>query len=146
MDNNYCNQIENNIFIGNINASQLYADKFGLVVNCSKDIPFSPKSRQGIRIPINDDPSEIKNLLNYMINTNVLQQIHQSITYNQPVLVHCHAGMQRSCALVACYLIKYYNVTPIVAINHIKTKRKVAFFGGVNFMKTLEMFFALKQK
>jgi protein-tyrosine phosphatase len=61
----------------------------------------------------------------------------------KPVLVHCFAGMQRSCAVVACYLIKYYNITPLDAINFIKKKRNVAFFGGVNFMRTLEMFYAL---
>jgi protein-tyrosine phosphatase len=144
MDNNYCNEIVENLFIGNIQASQLYSDKFALIVNCSKDIPFSPKSRQKIRISLNDDPSEMNSLLNYMKNTNILQQIHIAVTHKQPVLVHCFAGMQRSCAVVACYLMKYYNLTPQVAINHIKSKRKVAFFGGVNFMKTLEMFHAIK--
>ena len=144
MDNNYCNEIVENLFIGNIQASQLYSDKFALIVNCSKDIPFSPKSRKKIRISLNDDPSEMNSLLNYMKNTDILQQIHIAVTQKQSVLVHCFAGMQRSCAVVACYLMKYYNLTPQVAINHIKSKRKVAFFGGVNFMKTLEMFHAIK--
>jgi protein-tyrosine phosphatase len=139
----YYNEIVDNLFIGNQQSSELYSDKFAFIVNCSKNIPFSPKCRQGIRIPINDDPSEIKNLLNYMVNTNILDQIHTNIMNKKPVLVHCFAGMQRSCAVVACYLIKYYNITPLDAINFIKKKRNVAFFGGVNFMRTLEMFYAL---
>lgn len=144
MNNNYCNKIVEYLFIGNIQASQLYADKFALIVNCSKDIPFSPKSRNNIRIPINDDPSEMNALLYYMKNTDILKQIHFNVIHKQPVMVHCFAGMQRSCAVVACYLMKYYNVTPKVAIEYIKNKRRVAFFGGVNFMKTLEMFHAMK--
>ena len=144
MDSNYCNEIVDHLFIGNLLASQLYSDKFVLIVNCSKDIPFSTASRQKIRLSLNDDTSEVNSLLNYMTNTGCLQQIHNAVTHNQPVLVHCFAGMQRSCAVVACYLMKYYNVTPQVAIEFIKNKRKVAFFGGVNFMKTLEMFYAIK--
>ena len=147
MDNNYCNEIVDNLFIGNIHASQLYSDKFALIVNCSKDIPFSLKSRQKIRIPINDDPSEMNTLLNYMKNTDVLQKIHYNVTHKNPVLVHCHAGMQRSCAVVACYLIKYYkNITPQLAIEYIRSKRNVAFFGGVNFLRTLEMFYASQRR
>lgn len=135
------NEIVENLYIGNEQSSQLYADKFALVVNCSKDIPFSKKCKQGSRIPINDDPSEINNLLNYMKNTNILEQINSKRLHKQPVLVHCFAGMQRSCAVVACYLIKYYNVTPLDAINFIKSKRKEAFFGGVNFMESLVQFY-----
>jgi protein-tyrosine phosphatase len=143
ISNNY-NKIIEYLFIGNIQAAELYSDRFALVVNCSKDIPFSPKSRQKIRIPINDDPSETNTLLNYMKNTDILEQIHTNVINKRPVLVHCFAGMQRSCAVVACYLIKYYNATPLIAINFIKKQRKEAFFGGVNFINTLEMFYATK--
>lgn len=134
------NEIIDNLFIGNKEASQYEANNFALIVNCSKDIPFSPNSKQVLRIAIDDHPGEVNNLLNYMINTNILEQIHTHRKRKQPVLVHCFAGMQRSCAVVACYLMKYYNVTPLLAINFIKQKRSVAFFGGVNFMKTLEMY------
>jgi protein-tyrosine phosphatase len=49
--------------------------------------------------------------------------------------------MQRSCALVACYLIKYHNMKPIDAINYIKSKRRIAFFGNVNLLSTIEQFY-----
>ena len=140
------NEIVENLFIGNEESSQLYADKFALIVNCSKNIHFSNKCKKGIRIPINDDPIEINALLNYMKNTTILEQIHSSRTNKQPVLVHCFAGMQRSCAVVACYIMKYYKGTPSEAVNFIKSKRKEAFFGGVNFMKTLDMFYQSLQK
>jgi protein-tyrosine phosphatase len=50
-------------------------------------------------------------------------------------------GQQRSCAVVACYLIKYYNLTPQEAIDFIKLKRPIAFFGNVNFLQTIEFFY-----
>jgi hypothetical protein len=142
---NIQNEILENLFIGNKESSEVNSDKFYLVVNCSKDIPFSPHCNKGIRISINDDPSEVNTLLHCMINSNILEEIHMCRMENRPVLVHCFAGMQRSCAVVACYLIKYYNALPQEAVDYIKKKRVVAFFGGVNFMKTLHMFNALKK-
>ena len=62
-----------------------------------------------------------------------------------PVLVHCYAGMQRSCAVVACYLIRYHNMNPQEAINFIKSKRSIAFAGRVNFIKTIEEFYLQDQ-
>lgn len=140
-NNNNNNEIVDYLFIGNKQAADFNSGRFALVVNCSKDIPFSKQCKQGLRIPINDDPDEVTNLLNYMKNTTVLEQIHTNRINKRPVLVHCFAGMQRSCAVVACYIIKYYNVTPLLAINFIKRRRNVAFFGSVNFMRTLEMFY-----
>ena len=133
-----------NLFIGNKLSADSHSEKFSLVVNCSKDIPFSNKCKEGIRIPVNDNGEDINALLNYMLNTNALEQIHNKITNNEPVLVHCFAGMQRSCAVVACYLIKYRNATPQQAIDFIKSKRRVAFFGQVNFMNALTQFHLLR--
>ena len=92
-----------------------------------------------INLPVNDSPDESNNLLKMINDTQVLEKIHLALQQNKPVLVHCFAGMQRSCALVACYLIKYHNFTPINAIDFIKTKRPIAFFGNVNFMDLLLM-------
>ena len=133
-------EIIKNLFIGNKLSADNYSDNFSLVVNCSKDIPFSNKCKQAIRIPVNDDGEDINALLHYMLNTNALEQIHNKLTNNEPVLIHCFAGMQRSCSVVACYLIKYYSVTPQQAIDFIKSKRRIAFFGNVNFMTALATF------
>jgi protein-tyrosine phosphatase len=59
---------------------------------------------------------------------------------NKPVLVHCKNGMQRSCGVVACYLIKYNYMTPIDAIQFIRYKRPIAFFGNVNFQEAIDLF------
>ena len=93
-----------------------------------------------INLPVHDSPDECDNLLKMINDTRVLEKIHNSLKQNKPVLVHCFAGMQRSCALVACYLIKYYDFTPKTAIDFIKSKRPIAFFGKVNFMDLLISF------
>jgi protein-tyrosine phosphatase len=72
---------------------------------------------------------------------NVLEKIHYSIMSEEPVLVHCFAGMQRSCTVVACYLMKYYYMTPYDAIMYIQSKRPVAFFGNVNFLHAIKIFY-----
>ena len=70
--------------------------------------------------------------------TRVLEYMHRFLGTNHTVLVHCHAGIQRSCAVVACYLVEYHGLTPDEAIEHIKDKRHVAFITGVNFKDTVE--------
>ena len=65
--------------------------------------------------------------------------MHEKIKNRENVLVHCFAGAQRSCAIVACYLITYYKVTPNDVIDFIKSRRRVAFFGGSNFIQTINM-------
>ena len=94
-----------------------------------------------IRIPINDDPYDNNLFLQLLYDTNILQKIHTSINNKEPVLVHCFAGQQRSCALVACYLLKYNNMNPYQAINYIKEKRRIAFFGNINFISAIVNFF-----
>jgi hypothetical protein len=46
-------------------------------------------------------------------------------------------GQQLSCAVIACYLIKYNNMDAHTAIEYCKKKRQMAFFGQVNFMDTI---------
>lgn len=111
MDGNDYDEIVDNLFIGSIAALQS-DDKFSTVVNCAEGsmIEFPANCKNCIRIPIEDDPSECNNLLNFIVETKVLEKINASILNNEPVLVHCYAGRQRSCSLVACYLIKSINI------------------------------------
>jgi protein-tyrosine phosphatase len=58
------------------------------------------------------------------------------------VLVHCHAGMQRSATIIIGYLCRYYRLSLNQSINHILSKRKVAFHHGkhLNFYESLMHF------
>jgi len=140
---NECDKILDNLYVGGIESSQKRWKEFKLIVNCTKDKSF-PSQNEGlsspecIRIPVNDTPDECEKMTQYMKETDVLQRMNEYIRKGEPVLVHCNAGMQRSCALVACYLMKYYNITPLVAMEHVKKYRMMAFFGGANFLTTIQ--------
>ena len=95
---------------------------------------------RNIRIPISDTPDECDNFLAYIFETNVLRKMNQAISEGKPVLVHCYAGAQRSCALVACYLIEFCFVTPEVAMKHVRKCRPIAFFCRANFLSAIRRF------
>jgi protein-tyrosine phosphatase len=94
--------------------------------------------KQFIRLPINDDPDDIENALSILNETRVLAIIDTAITNRQHVLVHCYAGEQRSCAIVACYLIQYQGMTPTKAVMYIQERHEPAFNGGANLIELLE--------
>lgn len=135
------NMIIDYLYIGNKKAAD-YNSKYSLIVNCTLDIPFQ-NNVNSIRIPVKDDPLECNKFIQYLNETNVLEKINNHLLNKQHVLVHCSQGSQRSCALVACYMIKYYNLTPKEAITFIKDCRPIAFFGQVNFINAINNFYKL---
>jgi protein-tyrosine phosphatase len=132
---NYFNQIVDFLYVGGIQSSETNYKDFGLVVNCTKNIC------EHVRIPINDYTEECDRFLVLMKETYVLHKINKCILDGIPVLVHCHAGAQRSCALVACYLMKYQHMTLDQAMNHVRKQRTIAFFGGANFLIAMQKFY-----
>ena len=112
------------LYLGSANALKQTEHVFSLIVNCTRDgeIPIKPKlSTTAIRVSINDDPKESDKLLTILKDLNVLEQINTHIQNQQNVLVHCMMGMQRSCAVVACYFMKYFDQTPAEAIKYVQT-------------------------
>ena len=142
---NPCDEILPNLYLGSVKALGTYDYKaldYYMVVDLIKHtfLPEKPNTHIYINLPVHDSPDECKKLLSLIHETHVLEKMHLALQENKPVLVHCFAGMQRSCALVACYLIKYNNMTPDEAIDYIKLKRPIAFFGKVNFMELILSF------
>lgn len=129
------------LYIGNEkNAIENILD-FDLIVNCTTHVPFSEACKNNFRINIIDDQFESFPLFQILRDSSILKDINNYLNLNQKVLVHCQAGAQRSPAVVACYLIMYHDMTPTLAIEFIKNKRKIAFFWFVNFEKTLELMY-----
>lgn len=131
-------EIISKLYIGSAHAL-VHKGMFAVIVNCTKTIVGSPGC---IRIPIDDDESECDNLLRHIKDTNVLEIMNQSLLTNKTVLVHCYAGIQRSCALVACYLIRYHQMTPESSVAFIRSKREVAFDESPTFLDALHTFYS----
>ena len=134
------NEIMENLYLGSKQALTFH-ENFYMIVNCTNDVGFPINCSECIRIGVNDDPYECRKLIQTVLETRVLEKIHMVRMNKKPVLVHCFAGMQRSCAIIGLYLIKYFDFTPDQCIQFIRTKRPVAFFGGANFFRALEYYY-----
>ena len=55
--------------------------------------------------------------------TNAVDFIHQRITNNEPVMVHCLAGLGRTGTILACYLIKYQKLSADDSIQKVRESR-----------------------
>jgi len=114
------------------------------VFNCSKDIPFNPTIPRQYRVPVDDSRQEpdISNLeeWSFEIVYKISHEMRRAKADNSAVLVHCAAGMQRSAASVAMYLIATQNMTTDQAIAFIQAKRPIAFRPEANFEKSIRGF------
>ena len=107
--------------------------KIHAVFNFSKEIPFAESVPTGkFRIPVDDNlqPEEIRNL-ELWASEFVPRIIGE---WNRgPVLLHCHAGMQRSAAATAMVLMSLTHTDPETAMAYVKHKRPIAFTPTANF-------------
>jgi protein-tyrosine phosphatase len=136
-------KIIENLFIGN--KKDPHYSNWDLIVNCTPHLPFPSTCQNTIRIPVEDDPFDSIKLFNLIKDTNTLEVIHQNLSNNKKVLVHCQQGVQRSPTVVACYLLKYHNYTKQEAIDFIKLKRTIAFFWQLNLERTLDLYYDFLQ-
>ena len=109
------------------------------VINCSKDLPMV--STYGMRLPINDDLSQEAFRTMHASLPMIIDRIDNIRNSGGDVLVHCHAGQQRSAAVVAAYLMSK-GMPKDEAIRYVKSKKSDAFFWNVNFDPVLTRYSA----
>jgi dual specificity phosphatase 12 len=138
------NEILPGLWLGSRHAALddawLKSHQIGAVFNCSKDIPFVPGQRSLFRIPVDDNlqDDEIRNL--ELWSWEIVYKISKELSQGKKVLVHCAAGMQRSAASVAMFLISQFRCTTDEAIAYVKSRRPIAFFGNANFYRSIKGF------
>lgn len=116
-----------------------------LVVNATGSIPFrAPADVETYRIPVDDSPDENETMLSHF--PIVVPLIDDVLRYGNGVLVHCRAGMQRSAAVVAAYLMWKRGLTADKAFEFINRKKHETFWPVPTFERALRAWEAALQK
>jgi dual specificity phosphatase 12 len=112
---------------GNSASSSFFArHRIRLVVNATADIPFAATDAATYRIPVADNPADNDIMLRHFPTVVVLMD--DVLKHGHGVLVHCRAGMQRSAAVVAAYLIWKRGLTTNQALDYINNKKHETFW------------------
>jgi protein-tyrosine phosphatase len=114
--------------------------KINAVFNCSKQIPFHPSIKHQYRVPVDDNlqPVEIKNMEKWA--PEIAYKIMREYKAGNPLLIHCHAGMQRSTTACAFFLMALTGDPLISVLRQIKKARPIAFEPSPNFIESLRGF------
>jgi protein-tyrosine phosphatase len=143
-------KITDKIYLGNYQAAKdkdlFSTKKIKAVLNCTRDIPhyfIRDKDIEYMRIAVEDSLKDKDFDLMYQYMPCIVEFIHKHVYIQKHnILVHCHAGRQRSAIAVAAYLVAKYNMTPHEACKLILEKRSEAFHYGksLNFDQALKKY------
>jgi len=135
-------EIRPNLWVGSSADSRdkkfLKQHDIQLIINATKTIPFSTKHILGYRVPVDDHPDENPNMIDYFPITSLI--IDETLKSGKGVLVHCYAGIQRSCAVAAAYLIYKDHIPARQAMDAVQRMKSEAFLPIPTFAKALETY------
>jgi len=138
------NEIIPRLWLGNAQSSMdpqfIKENKIQVVFNCTKNHGFSHLIPIQYRVPVDDNlqEEEIRNM--DLWASEIAYRIIYEYQRGHTILVHCAAGMQRSAAAVAFFLISYHKMHATDAIQFIKQRRSIAFHPTANFGRAIESF------
>lgn len=138
------NEILPRLWLGNARASMdpsfIQQHHIQAVFNCTKNHPFSHLIPTQYRVPVDDNlqEEEIRNM--DLWASEIAYRILYEYQQGKTILVHCAAGMQRSAAAIAFFLICYQRIHATDAIRYIQAKRPIAFRPNANFGRAIESF------
>ena len=95
---------------------------------------------KNIRIPIDDDLTDESRMLLFHYIPSIVELIGKYIRDRQGVLVHCHAGCQRSATVVAAYIMSQtgYQYTLLSSDSHLIRDPSKLRYKSSNFVPTYE--------
>ena len=141
---NDADEIISHLWLGNHRAASddawLRATGVTCVFNCTKNLEFSSVPSVCWRMPVDDnlEPEEIHNFEQWAPELTL--RLLAAYKEGHVILVHCMAGMQRSAAAVACFLVTWLMISPEEAMQFVRSKRAVAFFPSANFAASIHGF------
>jgi protein-tyrosine phosphatase len=138
---NEIDEIIPGLYVGTYNAALdkdiILSNNIQTIINCTKKQDKIDLDIDYLQIPI-DDPPYITDI-NY-INTNfihIVTLINNSINKRKNVLIHCMKGSQRSAVIATIFIMIKFGLNYMNAIQFIKLKRPICFFGSVNYLNSL---------
>ena len=106
------------------------------VVNLANGKPMV--ARRGVMVKVNDDrqPQSMQ-ILDQCID-QVVASMRAEMEKGLPVIVHCHAGRQRSAAVIAAYIMTYEGLDLDATILYMRARKPDVFLPSVNFLPVLQ--------
>jgi len=141
---NDADEIIPGVWIGNAraaaNSQWLRSQNIQAVFNCTKTLPFAEIIPHQYRIPVDDNlqPAEINNMTNWA--PEIAYKIMREFNAGRRILIHCHAGMQRSTTACAFFLMVLTAMPLIQVMYLIRSRRPIAFRPTPNFAESLRKF------
>lgn len=129
------------LWLGNMYdaANESWLKKTGIttVFNCTKSLPFATCTTHQYRLPVDDNlqPNEIANMTQW--SQEVVYKVISELKAGHRVLLHCHAGMQRSAAVCAMVLMTLKKEPAEPMMDYIREKRSIAFMPSPNFIDSI---------
>jgi dual specificity MAP kinase phosphatase len=116
---------------------------FTLVVNCTNHSPFlNPRNEftTYLKLGVEDNlkTKEIRKMTRCL--PYVVQLIHDNVSQNGNVLVHCRQGKQRSATIIAAYIMWLQRVSWDTAVKIVQGRRPCAFTPDINFIQSLKFY------